>query len=117
MSSDDAVDFNVLKTVIARLWRPVGHLGEAMLAMEVLEGPYQGVIFSFGAFEVQNHRFPNGMVPAKFSTVVHQSPTGFVADEAFDLFCSEILLAWLSFIATRTNDISSLIRAETQGVH
>jgi hypothetical protein len=104
---------NILNSIRPRLV-PVDH-GDPILGLEVLDGPYKGVTFSFSKFVVQNHRMENGMVPTKFETEVHEAPKGFVSDESFDHFCSEVLLSWLSFISL--NNFDSLIKEETKGVH
>ena len=104
---------NILNSVHAVLV-PVDK-GDPILGIEILEGPYQHITFSFKKFVVMRERMENGMVPTKFETEIHSAPEGFVPDEDFDLYCSEVLLAWLSFISTA--NFSDLIKAETRGVH
>jgi len=104
---------NILHSVRAVLV-PVDQ-GDPILGIEILEGPYQGVTFSFKKFVVMRERTEDGMVPTRFETEVHTAPDGFVVDEAFDLYCSEVLLAWLGYISTA--NYGELIKSETRGVH
>jgi hypothetical protein len=104
---------NILNSIRPRLV-PVDR-GDPILGLEVLDGPYKGITFSFSKFIVQKERMKDGMVPTKFETQIHEAPTGFVPDESFDLFCSEVLLAWLSYISM--SNLDSLIKEETKGVH
>lgn len=104
---------NILNSICPRLVKV--DQGDPILGLEILDGPYKGVTFSFSKFIVQKDRMENGMVPTKFETTVHHAPPSFVADESFDLFCSEVLLAWLSFISVSNFD--TLIKEETKGIH
>ena len=88
---------------------------QPILGLEVLDGPYKGVVFGFTKFEVLASKMENGMVPTKFETAIYSSPEGFTADEAWDSFTAEMLIAWLSYIAT--TDVNALLHAETTGVH
>ena len=92
-------DLNVLNTIIPRLVRPASG-GDGILALEIIDGPYKGVVFSFTKFEVQADRPVNGMVPTKFETKIWQCPENFRVDESFDNFTAEVLIAWLSYINT-----------------
>lgn len=104
---------NILNGIMPRLIAVTK--ADAILALEVIQGPYTGVTFSFKTFTVAKERLPNGMVPTQFETRIHQSPPDFVSDEAFDEYCSEVLLAWLHFISIASFD--TLIKTETSGVH
>jgi len=104
---------NILNNIIPRLI-PLAR-GESILGLEIINGPYKGVTFSFKKFTVSKERLVNGMVPTQFETHVHESPPGFEADEAFDEYCSEVLLGWLHFISITNFDM--LLKTETKGVH
>ena len=104
---------NILNDIIPRLI-PVER-GDSILGMEIMRGPYKGVTFSFKKFTVMKERLANGMVPTQFETVIHESPTDFNSDAAFDSYCSEILLSWLHFISTTNFD--ALLTTETKGIH
>jgi len=104
---------NILNDIMPRLI-PV-EKGDSILGIEILRGPYKGVTFSFKKFTVMKERLANGMVPTQFETVIHESPTDFNSDAAFDSYCSEILLSWLHFISTTNFD--ALLTTETKGIH
>jgi hypothetical protein len=107
-------DEDVLKSIIARLVKTSPH-ADPILGLEVLDGPYRGVVFSFSTFEVMDRQLDNGMVPTKFNVTIHQAPKDFVYGEAFDEYAREVLLAWLGYIST--HNFSDLIQAETTGTH
>ncbi len=109
----EPIDTNILTTIIPRLI-PVTH-GDPILGLEIIKGPYTGVTFSFKRFVVSNGLTADGMVPTKFETEVHSAPEGFHVTEDFDLFCGEVLLAWLHHISLSNFDI--LLNAETKGLH
>jgi hypothetical protein len=69
------------------------------LRLEIIGGPYVGVIFGFSSFMILPQKLEDGLVPARFETTIYKSPKGFDKDEAFDYYCRELLLAWLHFIA------------------
>jgi hypothetical protein len=72
------------------------------------------VVFGFTKFEVlANKQTSDGMVPTKFETTIYNAPEGFQKDESFDSFTSEVLVAWLSYIAL--TDIQGLMKAPPQG--
>ena len=106
------IDVNILNGVMPKL---VSTKRGSILALEIMEGPYRGVTFSFKKFQVMNDVGPDGMVPTKFETEVHDSPEGFRVTEDFDLFCGEVLVAWLHYISVSNFDI--IINAETKGIH
>jgi hypothetical protein len=107
-------DYSILNTVVARLVRSAKD-AEPVLGLEVIDGPYKGVVFSFAKFIVQNNRLENGMVPAKFEVAIWKAPEGFQQDEGFDEYSRDVLLAWLGYIST--HNFSALLAAETTGVH
>lgn len=100
---------SILNTIIPRLITI--DEGDPILGLEIIDGPYTGVIYSYKKFIVQKERLENGMVPTKFETQVHSAPKGFRADESFDEFCSEILVAWLHYISV--SNFTDLIAAPT----
>jgi hypothetical protein len=102
---DHNSEYNILRTVAACLHTEPW--SEPILALKVLDGPYRGVKFSYRSFRIMKE--PEGfqqevgqMVPVKFETIVHEAPKGFVADEAFDNYCSDLLVTWLSFVHKRS---------------
>lgn len=120
MNNDDAsgepplnVDPGILNMVMARLIKKTPY-AEPTLALEVLDGPYKGVVFAFTKFDyMMDNADRNGFVPVRFETEVFQSPAGFVKDELFDSFSSEVVLAWLHYI--HTNNLAPLVRSATDG--
>ena len=84
------IDTNILNGVMPKL---VKTSRGQILGLEILDGPYRGVTFSFKKFQVLNDMGPDGMVPTKFETDIHESPDGFRPTEDFDLYCGEVLLA------------------------
>jgi|SRR5579872_755985 len=106
----ETIDYTPLNSVMARQWKS-GPYADPILALEVIFGPYTGVVFSFSNFEVLPTKMENGMVPARFETKVLKSPVGFEKDEAFDLYCSELLLAWLTYIGS--NEVAPFLRSES----
>lgn len=107
--------YSILNTVLARLIKTTSD-SEPILGLEVIDGPYTGVVFAFTKFTVQNHKMDNGMVPAKFELTIYGAPKDFVQDEAFDEYTRDVLLAWLSYISTHS--FAPLLAAEAaKGVH
>ncbi len=104
---------NILNDVMPRLISV--EQGDSLLGMEILRGPYKGVTFTFKKFTVAKEHLANGMVPTQFETAIHESPSGFEPDAAFDFYCSEILLSWLHFISTTNFDV--LLTTETKRIH
>jgi hypothetical protein len=104
---------NILNCILPRLIAVTK--GDAILALQVIQGPYVGVTFSFKKFVISTEKTTDGMAPARFETAVHESPAGFEKNEAFDNFCSEVLLSWLHFISVTNFD--TLLKSETKGVH
>lgn len=109
-------DFTMLDRVRGCLIRR-SPFAEPLLALEILDGPYRGVVFSYASFTMLNERLENGMIPTTYETEVHRVPeylkASFVKDESFDLFTSEIVVAWLSYL--HTNDLSPLIKMRPLG--
>jgi hypothetical protein len=111
----EPIDESILNSVMGRLWKK-GVYGEEVLALEVIEGPYIGVVFGFSSFEMLPLKIANGLVPVKFDTTIFKAPKEFVKDEAFDLWCSEVVVAWLHYIAV--NDFQPFIKSSTApGIH
>lgn len=106
-------DKTILDKVMGRLWKPSEH-AEPILAIEVMQGPYKGVVFAYTQFTVFNHKLEDGMVPVKYETTVLDSPAGFVKDEDFDIFTSDVCIAWLGHLAIA--DYRDLVEAETDGL-
>ena len=78
---------NILNCILPRLIAVTK--GDAILALQIIHGPYTGVTFSFKKFVISTEKTADGMAPARFETAVHESPAGFEKNEAFDDFCSE----------------------------
>jgi hypothetical protein len=68
------------------------------MGLEITDGPYKGVTYGYDKFDVVGDA-KDGLVPVKYETVVYSAPEGFVKDESFDAFTSEVLVAWLSLVA------------------
>ena len=94
-------DFTILSGIIPRLWIPAP-LAEPVLALEVITGEFRGVIFSYKDFQIMPTELEGGWVPTKFGLKVWRNPTDHKQEElaAFDEYTREVLLAWLSYIAT-----------------
>lgn len=111
---DDDGDFDILNMVQARLWK-TAPFAEPILALEVRQGEYQGVVFSFSKFHVLPIQMQGGFVPTKYETTIHvippQLPKDWEPTEDFDSFTSEVLFKWLHYI--NMNDLAPLIRAKT----
>jgi hypothetical protein len=101
----------ILDMVMPRLW-PNGN-SDPFLVLEVTEGPYKGVVFAFSKFEVSTKKIKDGMVATKFETKQYVTPKGFRADEAWDLWAGEFLLAWLHYLSL--HEFGTLANAETDG--
>lgn len=109
-------DFSVLDAVRAHHIKK-SPFAEPILAIEILDGPYRGISFSFTSFVMLHSETKNGMVPTRYETEVHVIPehlkTSFRKDEAFDQYTSEIVIAWLTYL--HQNDLSPLIKAKPAG--
>src|SRR6266496_3608359 len=105
------IDASVLKAVIARLVKP-HTLGQQILALEIIDGPYKGITFWFSKFEVSTMlaRSDDGLTPIKFETKIFEAPQGFKPDEGFDEFCGEVLFAWLHYI--NNTEMEALMNAD-----
>lgn len=88
------------------------------LALEVLAGPYKGVVYSYTSFDVIDEPSDDEMARVRFQTTVH-SPPKFVADDAFDAFCSDILVSWVELLSQSEmrEQFHSLLTGKTTGVH
>lgn len=89
----------VLDSILLRLWR-VHPMASTELALEVIDGPYKGVVFTWGQFEASTKKTEDGMTPIHFTTRIFVSPEGFKQDAAWDAWCSEVMLAWMAHTAT-----------------
>lgn len=109
--AEEQFDTNILRMVIQRQFK-TSPFAEPILALEINDGPYKGVVFTFSAFTILPNQIglEDGLVPARFETNVLSAPKGFQKDEAFDHFCGELLLAWLHFIAV--TDLAGFIKSE-----
>jgi hypothetical protein len=108
-------DTGILKDIIPRQWK-TAPFAEPVLALEIIGGPYVGVIFGFSSFMIIPQKLEDGLVPARFETTIYKSPKGFDKDEAFDYYCRELLLAWLHFIAT--SELGTVLKSEpVKGLH
>lgn len=110
------ISTDILQSVHARLWREEP-FKEPVLALEVIYGPYKGVVFKFETFTMMpEKKLENGMVPVKFETKVLRNAPDFFADEAWDAYCAEIFVSWLHYV--HTNDLPSTLRnATVPGIH
>lgn len=110
-------DFDVSNMVMGRLWKTTP-FSDPILALEVIGGPYKGVVFSYKTFHVLPITMEGGFVPTKYETEIHvipeQLPKNWVPDEPFDLFTSEVLFKWLSYI--NLNNLAPFLRMKTHGV-
>lgn len=112
------VDMDILRVVLPRLWKP-GPLAELELALEVIDGPYKGVTYSYYNFKVSGD-LPvkaDDLIPVKFDTHVYESPAGFTQDEAWDRFTADLLLAWLTHATQNRESYRKLALLKTRGVH
>lgn len=111
-------DFSILNHIQGRLWKK-GPFAEPILALEILDGPYKGIVYSYSSFTFLPGMTQDGMVPTKYETEVHVIPDSlkdtFVKDEAFDVFTSEVLISWIGYI--HTNDLTPLLKVRTRGIH
>lgn len=108
-----AEDIEILRTVMPRLWRPAP-LADFQLALEVIHGPFKGVIFTFNEIKVMpNVRLSNGMVPAHFDATIRVAPEGFQPNEEWDTYSREVLLAFL-FSITQQN-LNPIVQAKPVG--
>jgi hypothetical protein len=78
---------------------------ESVLGLEVTDGPYKGVVFSFSKFTVLEGRGQDGMATTRFETSIHEAPEGFVPDESFDAFCADVLVEWLTYLSDDGSDM------------
>jgi hypothetical protein len=110
-------DFGILDRIIGRLIKK-SPFAEPMLGLEILDGPYKGIVFSFREFTFMPAQSKDGLVPTRYETDIHTIPpslkASFRKDEAFDTFTTEILIAWIGYI--HTNDLSPLIKMNTPRV-
>lgn len=114
----DSREFNLglLDKIRGRLVKK-SPFAEAILGLEILDGPYAGVVFTFTRFMMLPGRTENNMVPTRYETEILSLPDhlkgSFEKDDAFDTFTTEIVLVWLNYL--HTNDIAPLIKAKPLG--
>lgn len=110
-------DTSILDHIIGRLWK-ASPFSEPILALEILDGPYKGVVYSYSSFTFLPAQMADGTVPTKYETEVHVIPVNikdtFTKDEAFDQFTTEVLLSWIGYI--HTNDMSPLIKMRARTI-
>lgn len=109
------VEFSILDTVMARLIKK-SPFADPILGLEIIQGEWKGIVFSFKKFEMMPMQMENGMVPTRYETEIHIRPDHlkhWEPDDAFDRYTTEVLMAWLSYI--HQNDLSPLIKASTTG--
>ena len=96
----------------------IGDKETPLLALEILEGPYRGVVYSYTSLKVIDEPAKDMMARVRFETVVH-TPTAFVPDTAFDEFCSEVLIAWVDILSQEhmREQFESLLTRKVTGVH
>jgi len=107
------VDESMLKSVILRLWQRHPK-AQAELCIEVIDGPYKGIVFGFSEFDVAATKTADGMRPVKFSTKLFKAPKDFKKDAAWDSWTGELFIAWLGHVTTVS--YAGLMRARTEGV-
>jgi hypothetical protein len=88
------------------------------LALEVIAGPYRGVVYSYTSLDVMDDPKDGELARVQFKTVIHE-PAQFVADQAFDEFCADILIAWVELLsqAEMRDQFYTLLKSSTTGVH
>jgi hypothetical protein len=88
------------------------------LALEVIAGPYRGVIYSYTSLDVLDDPKDGELARVQFKTMIHE-PAHFIADAAFDEFCADILISWIELLsqADVRDQFSALLKATTSGVH
>lgn len=90
--------------------------GSPRRVLQVIYGPYTGVKFTFGKFEIDESKMVDGMYSAVYETTVYTRPEGFRPDEAWDQWTSELLQAILYEHIGR--DVPQVpIAKESMGVH
>lgn len=113
----DENQFSILNHVMGRLWKK-SPFAEPILAIEVLDGPYKGIVYAYASFTFVPGMTEDGMVPTKYETEVLSIPPSmkatFESDEAFDLFTSEVLISWIGYI--HTHDFTPLIKVRAKVV-
>lgn len=113
---DTPITLDVLDKVMARQYK-AAPFKEPVIALEILHGPYKGIVFMFTNFIMKAKPDENGMVATRYETEILVVPPElqgtFVKDEAFDAYTTEIVVAWLHYI--HTHDLSPLIKSRVSG--
>lgn len=90
-------------------------LKEPILGVEVLDGPYKGVVFAYTRFyQPQGVDVPDGMAPVKFDTTVYY-PDNFVPDSNWDDYTAAVLLTWL--VKIKSEEVVALMKMPVKGIH
>lgn len=109
-------DFDLSALVMGRLWKTTP-FAEPMLTLEIINGPYKGIVFSFKTFHMMDAKMDGGFVPTKYETEIHLLPKNFPKDwqptAEFDEFTKEVLFKWLGYI--NTNNLAPLLRMKPLG--
>jgi hypothetical protein len=95
---------DILQFIMPRLWKSHKHAQE-LLSLEIIAGPWKGVVFYYKSFEVMNQTDEQGMAPAKFETHILHRPASlkdWTPDEKFDIFTTHVLFSWLSIMQQQT---------------
>lgn len=89
------------------------------LALEVIDGPYVGVVYSYQKYTVLDDKQDATLSRVRFETMIHKHPDAFVPDEQFDNFCADILVTWLEALSKEDNmeHFETLLHGQTRGVH
>ena len=87
----------ILNAVLPRIWQP-SSTDVAQMALEITDGPYKGVVYGYTGFHAVGEA-EMGLIPVRYDTHIYTAPQGFVQDESFDEFTSDVLVAWLDLVA------------------
>lgn len=114
--AEKPIDFGPLDNIMVRLVKR-SPFTEPIVALEILSGPYKGVVYSYKKFAIRQ-KTEHGYETI-FETEIHRLPPDFpkdwTPDEAFDTYASEIVVAWLGYV--HTNDLAPLVKVSAKGIH
>jgi len=109
-------DFTVLTTVTPRLYKT--RKGTSELAIEIIQGPYRGVVFAYTTFDfIDRAPDTNGFLPVRFDCAVYENPNKVTLGEDFDLWTREFLLTWLAYLQTSPNIYGFAKLPTIKGIH
>ena len=91
----------VLNAVLPRIVQP-SSTDDAKMALEIVAGPYKGVVYGYTSFQAVGE-VKDSMQPVKYETCIYSAPDEFKHDEAFDVFTTEVLIAWLELVSELEN--------------